>query len=131
MENRICELKAPKYWEGAALEFGRLFPNGLKHRRSPLLVVDEKVMKDVVTDNIMNGVCCSRVLMLRHVSSPCPKLNPAFMSRSLLMIVIVLRIGPSVKFGQVVPGTLVLMRLENAVRSGDMKEGKGEVSRCA
>ena len=32
LENGICELKARKYWEGTALKFDHLFPNGLKHR---------------------------------------------------------------------------------------------------
>ena len=43
-----CELKAPKYWDAAALKFAHLFPNGLKHRRNPLSIIDEKVMEEVV-----------------------------------------------------------------------------------
>ena len=32
LKNGICELKAPKCWEGGALKFDCLFPNGLKRR---------------------------------------------------------------------------------------------------
>ena len=49
LENGICVLKAPKYWEAAALKFLHLYPNGLKHRRNPLSVTDEKVMEEVVS----------------------------------------------------------------------------------
>ena len=86
MENWICELKAPKYWEGSALKFDRLFLNGLKHRRNHLSVIDEKVMEEVVTDGEhekakrlpyreLCGVCsylasCSK-LEMRYAISVC------------------------------------------------------------
>ena len=50
LENGLCELKAPKYWESAAVKFEHLFSGGLKHRRNPLSVNDEKIMEEVVTD---------------------------------------------------------------------------------
>ena len=51
MENGICKLKAPKCWEAAALKFVHLYPNGLKHRRNPLSVIDEKVMEEDASDD--------------------------------------------------------------------------------
>ncbi len=43
MELGLCELKAPKYWEGAALKFTKYFKGGIKDRFNPLTSIDEKV----------------------------------------------------------------------------------------
>jgi len=40
----LCELKAPKYWEGAAQKFEKYFKNGIKERHNPLTIIDEKFM---------------------------------------------------------------------------------------
>jgi hypothetical protein len=40
----LCELKAPKYWEGAAQKFVKHFPKGIKERHNPLSIQDEKFM---------------------------------------------------------------------------------------
>ena len=86
LENGLCELKAPKYWESAVLNFDRLFPNDLKHRRNPLSAIDEKVMEEAVTgdehekakhvpNRELCGVCsypasCSK-LEMRYAISVC------------------------------------------------------------
>ncbi len=44
LEKGLCELKAPKYWEGAAAKFENHFPGGIKTRLNPLSVADEKTM---------------------------------------------------------------------------------------
>jgi hypothetical protein len=43
-ERGLCELKAPKYWEGAALKFDKYFENGIKERLNPLSIQDERSM---------------------------------------------------------------------------------------
>jgi hypothetical protein len=40
----LCELKAPKYWEGAAQKFVKHFPKGIKKRFNPLSIQDERIM---------------------------------------------------------------------------------------
>ena len=44
LEKGLCELKSPKYWEGAATKFKRHFPDGIKTRLNPLSVADERTM---------------------------------------------------------------------------------------
>ena len=44
LDRGLCELKAPKYWEGAALKFQKYFENGIKERLNPLSIIDEKTM---------------------------------------------------------------------------------------
>jgi hypothetical protein len=46
----LCELKAPKYWEGALLKFEKLFKDGVPERFNPLSEYDEKQMEEPVTD---------------------------------------------------------------------------------
>jgi hypothetical protein len=44
LEKGLCELKSPKYWEGAATKFKSHFPDGIKTRLNPLSVADERTM---------------------------------------------------------------------------------------
>jgi hypothetical protein len=54
LERGLCELKAPKYWEGALQKFDKHFPTGIKERLNPLSIQDEKTMvTQEVTDEQM------------------------------------------------------------------------------
>jgi hypothetical protein len=54
LERGLCELKAPKYWEGALQKFDKHFPAGIKERLNPLSIQDEKtMMTQEVTDEQM------------------------------------------------------------------------------
>jgi hypothetical protein len=44
LERGLCELKAPKYWEGASEKFKQYFKSGIKERYNPLSIQDEKTM---------------------------------------------------------------------------------------
>ncbi len=51
LEKGLCELKAPKYWVGAAQKFAKHFQSGIKERYNPLSIQDEKTMlTEEVTD---------------------------------------------------------------------------------
>jgi hypothetical protein len=44
LELGLCELRAPKYWEGAATKFNTYFEHGIKERFNPLSIIDERFM---------------------------------------------------------------------------------------
>jgi hypothetical protein len=44
LELGLCELRAPKYWEGAATKFNKYFEHGIKERFNPLSIIDERFM---------------------------------------------------------------------------------------
>ena len=50
METRTCELKMPVYWRKAAAGYGHLFKFGMRTRLVPLSVYDEKLLKEVPTE---------------------------------------------------------------------------------
>jgi hypothetical protein len=89
LERGLCELKAPKYWEGAAQKFKEHFPKGLKERHNPLSVQDEKILltEEVSDEQVKEakhlpyrellGVCsypasCTK-LEMRYAVSVCGK----------------------------------------------------------
>jgi hypothetical protein len=49
-ETKTSELKMPKYWAKAAGGYKSLFPNGMKARRVPITVLDEKSLETAATD---------------------------------------------------------------------------------
>ena len=51
LELGVCELKAPKYWEGALAKMEKYFPNAIKERKSPLTPYDEKILEREVSDS--------------------------------------------------------------------------------
>jgi hypothetical protein len=51
LDRGLCELRSSKYWEAAYENFSHLFPDGLKERKNPLSVYNEKMMlEEAVTD---------------------------------------------------------------------------------
>ena len=50
MSTRTCEMKMPAYWKKAAVGYQHLFKNGLKERLVPLSIYDEKLLKEVPTE---------------------------------------------------------------------------------
>ena len=50
LDRGLCELKAPKYWEDAAVKFEHLFPKGMKPRVNALTEADDKLMEEEVSD---------------------------------------------------------------------------------
>ena len=46
----LCELKAPKYWEDAAVKFEHLFPKGMKPRVNAITEADDRLMEEEVSD---------------------------------------------------------------------------------
>ena len=49
-EYNTGELKMPRYWRKAAEGFKQYFPGGMKERKVPITVYDEKILLEVPTD---------------------------------------------------------------------------------
>ena len=81
LDRGLCELKAPGYWSSAAEKFSHLFPNGMKTRRSPMSINDERIMLETVSDDEFNE---AKILPYRElcgvISYPaaCSKLEMRF-----------------------------------------------------
>jgi hypothetical protein len=79
LERGLCELKAPKYWEGASEKFKKYFESGIKERYNPLSIQDEKTMltKEVTDEEAAAGKHLPYRELLGVISYPasCTKLE--------------------------------------------------------